>query len=79
MTLRICARPRGPLAVENAEGLELYAPDGTRVDVSHLKRVLLCRCGHTSCAPLCDGSHNRTTFEAPAPQDQDRGLNSEEG
>ncbi len=72
--IRMCARPRGPLAVELGEGdmVELVGVDGAPIDVSGRRKLLLCRCGASASRPLCDGAHNRIAFEAPpAPADQD--------
>ncbi len=63
--IRIRPRPRGPLAIELEGPCELYGLDGTEIPLGDRKRVLLCRCGHTQTAPICDGSHYRTDFEKP--------------
>lgn len=47
---------RGPFKLVNDEG-ELVE--------THRKAVALCRCGHSSIRPLCDGMHKRTGFTAP--------------
>lgn len=67
--IRIKARHRGPLVVDLGEcgALELCGTDGKAIDLGDRKRVLLCRCGGSSAAPFCDGTHNRLPFEAPPP------------
>lgn len=71
--IRMCARPRGPLSVELGEGdsLELLGVDGTPVDVTGRRKLLLCRCGASASRPLCDGAHNRIGFEAPPVTDEE--------
>ncbi len=65
-TIRIRCRHRGPLVVEgDLKELELKNLEGEPIDVSERSRVLLCRCGSSKTRPFCDGSHNRTDFEAP--------------
>lgn len=44
---------RGPLRVEGTDGSEATGHKGA-----------LCRCGHSSTRPFCDGSHRDTGFEA---------------
>jgi CDGSH-type Zn-finger protein len=44
----------GPVTLRDAEGNE-YDVGGT---------VALCRCGHSGRKPFCDGTHERTSFEA---------------
>lgn len=61
--IKIRARRKGPLLVEG-EGFEVYDAHGERVGRVDATRMLLCRCGASKTAPLCDGSHNRVTFEA---------------
>jgi CDGSH-type Zn-finger protein len=46
-------RVRGPLRVEGTDG-----------GVSAGHKGSLCRCGHSSTRPFCDGSHRDTGFEA---------------
>jgi len=71
--IRMCARPRGPLAVELGEGdvVELVGMDGQALDVSGRRKLLLCRCGASGSRPLCDGAHNRIGFEAPPATGED--------
>lgn len=72
MTIRISMRPRGPFVVENegAAPLEILRADGTRVELPNARKVRLCRCGASAHKPLCDGSHDRIGFEAPAGDDE---------
>ena len=63
MTTTLKCRHRGPLVVDGE--IELFGPDGERIDTTNRPRVLLCRCGASKSRPFCDGSHNRTSFEAP--------------
>jgi CDGSH-type Zn-finger protein len=67
VTVRLRARPRGPLVVEleGDEPLEVFRADGSRVELSGQRKLRLCRCGASAYAPLCDGSHDRVGFEAP--------------
>ncbi len=76
MTVQIRCRARGPLVVELEGPCELYGLDGERIALDGRKRVLLCRCGHSKHAPLCDGAHNASDFERP-PSD-DVAVDSEE-
>ncbi len=71
MTVRIITRARGPLVVEHDGDvpLQILRSDGSQVDVAELRKIRLCRCGASACAPLCDGAHNRIGFEAPAVED----------
>lgn len=50
----------GPLAVRGP--VHLVRPDGT---VEEVQRATLCRCGHSSSKPRCDGTHARVGFTAP--------------
>lgn len=61
------AVPRGPLALKLTGGckLTLIGTDGEPIDLDGRERVRLCRCGGSSTAPFCDGTHNRNAFEAP--------------
>lgn len=45
--------------------IELVGPDGETVDLAGRSKVLLCRCGASKSAPICDGAHNRVDFEKP--------------
>jgi CDGSH-type Zn-finger protein len=67
MTLRLFARARGPLVFEHDAPVEVVAPDGSVLTFEPGRKIRLCRCGASSTRPLCDGSHNRIGFEAPAP------------
>ena len=60
--MKIRARENGPYIIEgsgryvDAEGNKLATPG---------KSVALCRCGHSSNLPFCDGSHKMCGFAAP--------------
>src|SRR5207247_4015775 len=56
MPVKITARPNGPYLVEG--DVELYDPTGAKVDTTGKPRVALCRCGHSSSKPMCDGTHS---------------------
>jgi hypothetical protein len=45
---------RGPIRVVDAEGNLL----------AELEKAALCRCGHSSNKPFCDGTHKRIGFTA---------------
>lgn len=61
--LRIRVRDAGPLVVEgpvtivDAEGNEFLIPPDKPL-------VALCRCGHSSNRPFCDGTHRTSGFAA---------------
>ncbi|MCH7810107.1 MAG: CDGSH iron-sulfur domain-containing protein [Chloroflexi bacterium] len=61
---RILIRNNGPLRiygvrkVVDAEGNEYTVPEG--------EFFSLCRCGHSSRKPFCDGSHKAAEFDAPS-------------
>ena len=46
----------GPVTVVDHEGNVLRESDG--------KPIALCRCGHSSGKPFCDGSHRDAGFES---------------
>jgi len=64
MTTRIRTIRRGPLVVEG--DIELLDADGNPIDMSGRNKVRLCRCGASKSAPVCDGSHNRVSWDDPA-------------
>jgi CDGSH-type Zn-finger protein len=45
----------GPITLLDAEGRPFRVDDAT---------IALCRCGHSSAKPFCDGSHETITFRA---------------
>jgi CDGSH-type Zn-finger protein len=51
--------PDGPLFVSG--GVHVTKADGTE-DIERRNRVTLCRCGHSSNKPLCDGTHKEIGF-----------------
>jgi CDGSH-type Zn-finger protein len=59
----IKGRENGPLMVL---GPVNYANEGEAEQAKEGKRVSLCRCGGSERKPLCDGTHRRIGFEAPA-------------
>ncbi|GAB2983480.1 CDGSH iron-sulfur domain-containing protein [Frigoribacterium salinisoli] len=55
----ITATPDGPLLVRG--DVDIVTPDGTPVPRDR-RTVALCRCGTSTIAPWCDGSHKITGF-----------------
>ncbi len=58
----IQVRSRGPLVIEGE--FEIITAEGERMELRGVKKLKLCRCGHTLNAPICDGSHYKTDFES---------------
>ncbi|HKI58122.1 MAG TPA: CDGSH iron-sulfur domain-containing protein [Trueperaceae bacterium] len=62
--MRIRLRENGSIVID--------LPAGTHFSYNGEERVLekaklaLCRCGHSSDKPFCDGTHKRVGFEAEA-------------
>lgn len=46
----------GPVKLVDAEGNEVPSPAGAA--------IALCRCGHSSTKPFCDGSHKKSDFQS---------------
>ena len=69
MPLRIKVRENGPFAIDVASGdFILVDHDDRPIPIPPLKpgktNVTLCRCGHSSNKPFCDGTHKRVGFVA---------------
>ena len=59
----IKVRPNGPFLVTGS--IEIMDADGKTFAINPDKpNVALCRCGHSSNRPFCDGSHNQCGFQA---------------
>lgn len=56
--LNVTVTPNGPLKLSHARSLK-YCGEPLEVDGD----VYLCRCGQTSSAPFCDGSHRTVGFD----------------
>lgn len=57
--LKVKVMANGPLKVEGVMEVEL--PDGSK-DMRE-KTTFLCRCGHSSKKPYCDGMHRKMNFQ----------------
>jgi CDGSH-type Zn-finger protein len=57
--LKITVLPNGPLMVEGKISVE--KPDG--ICDEHEAKAFLCRCGHSTKKPYCDGNHKKNNFE----------------
>lgn len=57
--IRVAVQKDGPLLVTG--GISVQRADGEGFEIRN--RVALCRCGHSSNKPLCDGSHAEAGFE----------------
>jgi len=54
--------PNGPYRVTGP--IAITDPQGNVVAVEEGKGVSLCRCGHSSKKPYCDGSHGPAGFDS---------------
>jgi CDGSH-type Zn-finger protein len=61
--IEIRARENGPYLVTGPA--VLIGPEGNESEVRG-KTVALCRCGGSQNKPLCDGTHRKIDFRAPA-------------
>lgn len=52
----------GPLKVEGE--FKLVDSSGTTFNLPEGKTAFLCRCGHSSNKPFCDGQHAKQEFES---------------
>jgi CDGSH-type Zn-finger protein/uncharacterized Fe-S cluster protein YjdI len=59
--LAITPYPNGPLGVAGA--VEIISGTGRTID--RAQQTTLCRCGHSSRKPYCDGTHAKVGFIAP--------------
>lgn len=66
MPVTITAKRNGPYRVEAADGAEIKVvdADGREFDLKGKTAFSLCRCGHSSTKPFCDGSHKNVGFQA---------------
>lgn len=53
-------RENGPLVVKGITSF--FGPDGAALESKPV--MALCRCGHSSTKPFCDGTHNKVGFES---------------
>lgn len=60
--VKITVRPNGPYLVSGE--VELVDGAGNPVDTGGKTTIALCRCGHSSNKPFCDGSHAVAEFRA---------------
>ena len=57
MTVQITALKNGPLKVEG--DAQVLDSSGKPFPTAAGKSVFLCRCGHSSNKPFCDGTHKK--------------------
>jgi len=60
MSTTVTPVPNGPLKVDG--DFKITKADGTAVE--HQATAYLCRCGHSSNKPFCDGTHKKENFKA---------------
>ena len=60
MSTQIKPLPNGPLKVDG--DFTVLKPDGSEAEKK--STVYLCRCGHSSNKPYCDGTHKAQGFQA---------------
>ena len=63
ITSRIIVNPNGPLRIEG--DFTIVDVEGGAYGLGGRSMVSLCRCGHSTNKPFCDGSHAREGFREP--------------
>ncbi|PYT66824.1 MAG: iron-binding protein [Acidobacteria bacterium] len=58
---RITIRNNGSIRVEG--DFEILDPEGKAFGLAGQTAVSLCRCGHSSNKPFCDGTHKKIGFQ----------------
>jgi CDGSH-type Zn-finger protein len=59
---RVIVRDNGPLRIEGE--IRLVDQEGRVFGLGGRTAVSLCRCGHSSNKPFCDGSHGKAGFSS---------------
>ncbi|HSG48735.1 MAG TPA: CDGSH iron-sulfur domain-containing protein [Longimicrobiales bacterium] len=59
--MKIIVSPNGSLRVEGE--IPLFDHEGNRIPTPEGRPYSLCRCGHSTRKPFCDGSHRRAEFD----------------
>jgi CDGSH-type Zn-finger protein len=62
MATKITPQNNGPLRIEGE--FEIADPAGAFFGLAGRTVISLCRCGHSTNKPFCDGSHNRAGFSS---------------
>ena len=63
--MKITLRENGSIGIETDGSYTLQIGDG-ELQLIEKPRLSLCRCGHSSNKPFCDGSHKAHGFIAPS-------------
>jgi CDGSH-type Zn-finger protein len=61
MATKITVNNNGPLRVEGE--FQICDPQGNAFGLAGRTRISLCRCGHSSDKPFCDGTHKTIGFQ----------------
>lgn len=61
VTIRV--RKNGPYQITGAVNLTDH--EGNAIPIAEGKTLFLCRCGHSSTKPICDGTHKTCGFVDP--------------
>lgn len=62
---KIIVKNNGPLRLEGE--ITIVDQDGNSFGLGGRSVVSLCRCGHSSNKPFCDGTHNKAGFDSQCP------------
>ncbi len=63
MPTKITVTKNGSYRIEG-DDFELCDANGSKYELSGRTTIALCRCGHSSKKPFCDGSHKSCGFES---------------
>jgi len=62
MSAKITVNSNGNIRIEG--DFEIFDQSGGKFDLAGRTSITLCRCGHSSKKPFCDGSHRNSGFQS---------------
>ncbi len=62
MPTKITVKSNGSIRIEG--DFELFDAEGKQFDLAARTAISLCRCGHSTTMPFCNGNHKQAEFKS---------------